>query len=1126
LRHNSSVRFSLLFASMFASAAFAQGSAVLTGTVSDAATGKPVADVVVTATSPSLQGEEIVVTDTSGTYRIPQLPPGTYTVRLEKESFKPYSRTDIQLRVDRTVRLNIQLQPDSLKAEEVVVVGRPPTIDVGSTTTGVNVGQDFIKNVAVIRPGAKRSGTRSFESLAEVAPGVNSDGYGFSVAGTSSPENQFVIDGLSVNDPAFGTLGTALSVEFVSDVNVITGGYMPEFGRATGGVMNVVTKSGSNEFHGSVFGNWAPGALEGSTPDIKSAGSSIRTKLQTWNVGDFGAEIGGPIIKDKLWFFAGFNPSFSRYRLRRSLHQFTDTKCNPARFAASQEIKREYAVANSIAFVPDADPCVDGRDGAIDTADTDDTGFRATSELPGSEKYIFADQRSYQYIGKLTYLINSDHNVSLSVYGAPTSSGGVGQVGIDPRSGAVDSPGPGQLSALANKYVSDSSDVSLKYAASFLDKKVLLDVTLGWHHQADKALPADGSAPGSATGDASVPQVIFRRTNRHSILDFEGLNEEASAACTAPTYRYRTSGAAADPTRVAENRLTANATRCPVTNYAVGGPGYITDGSLDRYAGRAVGTFFLTAAGHHSIKAGIDYEVTTLNRVKAFSGGVVLRESGSGNTFTDLRQYGYISSPDEIVQQTTQQSAVSSSSVGGFLQDSWNIVDLVTLNAGLRLDQQTINGADGLPALQLGNQISPRVGLVYDFTQQGRSKIFANYARYYESVPLDMAERSFPGERQAGYIRARSPANAGARGNFSGEGTPQGCDPLTDINQVKNQCQDKNNALHLGSATDPSQYAFQTGGDRVPVDPTLQPQSSEEIALGGEYEVISDGRVGVNYSHRYMNNVIEDMSRDEANTYFIGNPGQGLAKDFPAATRTYDAVTLYFNKAFADLWLAQVSYTYSYNRGNYAGLFRPETLQLDPNVNSDFDLISLLPNRDGPLPGDRSHVIKIFGAKEFVLTGSMSFNVGLTYKGRSGTPIEYLGSHIIYGSDEVYVLPRGSGGRMPWTHTVDARAGFNYKFTKDNVVSLSVDIFNMFNFAAVTQVDNRFTSEDISPVILAAGENPQQAACIGGNDPNCVSRLQGPDGTPITQADLNPNYKQPTQYQTPLSVRFGARVSF
>ena len=95
------------------------------------------------------------------------------------------------------------------------------------------------------------------------------------------------------------------------------------------------------------------------------------------------------------------------------------------------------------------------------------------------------------------------------------------------------------------------------------------------------------------------------------------------------------------------------------------------------------------------------------------------------------------------------------------------------------------------------------------------------------------------------------------------------------------------------------------------------------------------------------------------------------------------------------------------------------------------------------------------------------------------------------------------------------------------MVQLSVDIFNMFNFASVTQVDNRFTSADVSPVVVdPAKGSPQSQICIEGTNANCASTLQGPDGTPITEADLNKNYKEPTQYQSPLSVRFGLRVTF
>src|SRR4029453_18291806 len=120
-------------------------------------------------------------------------------------------------------------------------------------TTGQSINQDFTRRIAVEPPSGKGGAQRSFESVAEGAPGAHTDDFGTSINGTTSPENQFVIDGISVNDPAYGILGTPLSIEFIQEVGIISGGYMPEYGRATGGVYDVVTQSGSNEFHGSIF---------------------------------------------------------------------------------------------------------------------------------------------------------------------------------------------------------------------------------------------------------------------------------------------------------------------------------------------------------------------------------------------------------------------------------------------------------------------------------------------------------------------------------------------------------------------------------------------------------------------------------------------------------------------------------------------------------------------------------------------------------------------------------------------------------------------------------------------------------------------------------------------------------
>jgi hypothetical protein len=140
------------------------------GTVKNAESHEPIPDVVVTATSPRVP-EEIVVTDSQGNYWFPTLPPGVYTLRYDATGFKPYARSDIQLRTGRTIRVNTELLPESF-TETIEIAGTPPTVDVGSTTMGINMDQDFIRHMAGGRPGAAGNSSRSFESLSEYTPTV------------------------------------------------------------------------------------------------------------------------------------------------------------------------------------------------------------------------------------------------------------------------------------------------------------------------------------------------------------------------------------------------------------------------------------------------------------------------------------------------------------------------------------------------------------------------------------------------------------------------------------------------------------------------------------------------------------------------------------------------------------------------------------------------------------------------------------------------------------------------------------------------------------------------------------------------------------------------------------------
>lgn len=1041
-----------------ASQAFAQGTSTLVGTIIDTENKQPLVDAVVTVTGLKLQGEQYAVTDATGVYRIPNLPAGSFQLRVEKEGYRPFTRSDVTLRLDWTTRADVNLLPNALKAEEIVVEAKSPAIDVGSSSTGVNINENHVRNLPIAPPGGKGSASRSVESLAELAPGAFFDLYGVSLGGATSPENLYVIDGVSVNNPGFGTLGTPLNMEFVQEANVITGGFMPEYGRSTGGVLNVVTKSGSNEFHGSVFGTWSPGAFSGPARAIAREGGTISTEKKLWNLGDFGADLSGPIIKDRLWFYVGVAPSVQRQALIRNLNQ---TQLCEA---------------------------VDPDTGCMNVGDPlkDSAGNTVTTPIPGTNARYFADTFAVQYIGKLTLAVTPNHHLTVSAYGSPGRSGGPGRFGIDPNSDKNDlelfNQGNmiGSVDRLAHAYDFSSNDVGVRWSSAFLDKHVLFDAIGGWHHQESTMGPSDRSKIGSDQGLAGVSAVEWTKYPPRSILAFENIPD--------PSY--------CDPADA------DNAVKCPVTDYWTGGPDYLEAQKMNRYQVKLVGTGLFSALGHHVAKVGLDIEALDYQRIKAYSGTTRYYELYDFGIFLDGRQFGFLTGPDQAVIQKTSPTKSSSNTVGFFVQDSWSIMDLVTLNAGVRYDAQTLAGDDGKTALNLPRQWSPRIGVNYDFTRKGKSKLYANYAKYYESVPLDIIDRNFPGDRLL----------------FSAHDAAT-CDPKDPAQQM-NECQLPSNRPPLGNwfygAHDPNQTYFEASGlEKILVDPNLQAQSTSEIVVGGEYEFIADSVAGVQYTKRWVDNIIEDMSADEANSFFVGNPGSGLARNFPKATRNYDALNVYFMKAFSGAWLLQASYTLSWLHGNWAGLYRPETGQLDPNMNTDFDLRALTVNRTGMLPGDRTHQLKLMGAKEINFSGGVSLTVGGSYRGSSGSPLSHLAfsAHPSYTVGEVFVLPRGSAGRGDFIHNIDTHLAVKFKLDKEQSIAFGFDCFNIFNFQSAVAYDQNYALAPIAPI-------------EGGTTAQLETDLKNPDGTPFDKATLNKNFLKPTAYQAPRSFRFLVRGTF
>jgi len=1023
-----------------------RGRGTIIGVVRNAKTQKPIEGAAIVATSTALQGEETATSDHLGLYRLPSLPPGDYTVQVFAPGYDTSKRDGVTLHSDTTIRLDLGVRASDDEEQVRVVVVDAPEVDVGSTSIGQTVDQEFTRRVPVAFPSDKGGANRSIEAVAEVVPGANNDRYGTSIAGTTSPENNYTIDGMNVGDSGYGLIGLPLSVEFVGELRIDAGGYMPEFGRATGGIINAITESGSNEFHGSVWGYYMPGQLEGVRRVAIREGSTVVTEPSLRWIGDAGFDIGGRLIKDRLWFYAGLDVARTVYDIRRNFYR---TLVNPE----TGEVL------------------------------TDSDGTSLTERVAGTQESHPAESTSLQAIAKLTLRAAKNHTVAVSAIFNPYFSGGEGSYGIDPRDGLPDVTNAiGSFESLAHTYDSNTATFTGQWNASTDNNKWLFDTTVGYHHQTQTRLPSDGSALGSNDGLAGISHVIWRRNNPepYSITDFENLSPEAAAAC-APVE-------VVDPM---DPESTIRTPTCPLLEYRTGGPDFISESRFGRLRGRHMTTFFGTGAGHHEVKFGLDVEYLAYANNRGYPGQRLLRESTAGTSFFDLRQYGVLLSPDEDYIFDSLDYTSRSVIIGAFLQDSWAIMDKVTLNAGLRYDAQLVYGADGQLVISVPNQVAPRVGLIWDPTQAGRSKLFGSYARFYQSVPLDVADRGGSGEPLVGALW--DAANCNPR------------DPA----QQENECRDPANQLPVGGSTTPDQVWITQSTGKTPVDPDLKPQAQDEIVFGGQLEVFDGAVLALSYQRRWLVNVIEDMSRDEAQTYFIGNPGEGLAADFPRATRNYDAIILSFQKAFDKNWLLSASYTASWLRGNISGLFRPETFQLDPFVNSDFDLISLLPNRTGYLPGDHRHSVKVFSAGEVELGRRHHILFGGAFRALSGAPTDYLGSHPLYGDDEVYILPRGSGERLPWQFRIDTNIGYRYDFNDDVAIGFTIDAFNLMNFQAATRVDSTYTQNDVIPI-----EDGDQGDLDGYTDV---------DGAPVV---VNPNFGRPIAFQTPRQLRFGLRLTF
>jgi len=1081
--------------------AYAQASSVgqVRGIVKDKGTNENAVGATVVATSPALQGEQVVITDENGQYFITSLPAGMYTLTVYYND-STYARGNVLVQVGKEVVINISVNSSETagkpKGEVITIAGTAPIVDQGSTKTGITITEDYTKNVPT---------GRTFGGVMGSSAGAQGDQYGISFGGTTSVENTYVIEGINTTDTAYGRLSSNLPNEFISETEVITGGYNAEYGRATGGIVNVVTKQGSNEFHGSVFGNFSPSSFTSAAKVVPTEGGSIDTKADIGNSWDAGFELGGPIIKDKLWFHVGFDPSVADNSLTRIVQTQVD---------ANQD------------GVADRDPT---------------TGLLTHNEV--SRSVTDGNLKTYYFTAKLNGAVDQNNQFQLSLFGNPsTASTPLG----------VSRFGPYSLPDTGVDTTGGAEDVSGKWTSKLNGGKTQIDAVVGYHHA------TSGASSPTAVGSETLVYYNYTRS-LNDFADIEG-NQISGKCSDGPGDMY------------------PKIQNCPVLGYTESGIGLLQQTTNDRATASLSLTQRVKALGYHVFKGGVDYEGSTYNSDGIYPGPgqgywrrgatgtwrlngyyVIERnltdaEIADPSSVTLMPGEALCSSGRALCKASNEQIAdTSDRSIGAYLQDSWQILPNFTINAGLRYEQQAAGIAKQLQGTvspegeTIGdtgftlNNWAPRIGFVWDPTQEGKAKIFGHWGRFYENIPMDLNVRSLGGEID-------NVANYNAKHLQMGQA---GYDPNCNVDHgtVPGDL-----GATLIKCTDFTQVAILGGGSEF-VTPGLTGQYSDEFILGTEYEVLPDVKVGLTYTHKTLPNVVEDVFLAGSPDYGITNPGQNFdseadallakakteqmssdakvkaqgeldflranamyrTKDFDKPYRNYDSLALTVTQRPTKNSLILASYTYSKEQGNFPGLFSTETGQLDPNITSEYDLPGLLANRYGPMGLDRPHNVKVDGFYRFDLKEAGLLTLGASVRAQSGIPHNVLGADLTYGPGESYLLPRGAAERSPTTGQADIHISYGRRLNKSTILEVFGNIFNLTDAQQEATTDETYTEEAANPIV--------------GGDMNDLKHIKQIDSTLGTETaktpTLNPNFGHTASYlQNPRSFQFGVRLTF
>jgi Carboxypeptidase regulatory-like domain len=263
--------------------------------------GQPIQAVNIVANSTSLQGTQGTATSGQGYFRLIALPPGEYNLRITHISYHNLKLDSIIVYLGKTTSIgNLKMISQTLETHDIIVRGKRSLLDLSSTSLETNLKSEEFESLPL---------ERNYREIATLMPQADMSFYKdeVNISGGTGWENRYFVDGIDVSDIHEGSIETNIPYNFVKEIQLISGGYEAEYKGSMGGLVNVITYSGGNEVQGSAFGFYTANWLS-SSPNVGLADPADGP----FSNYDAGFGIGGPIIKDKLWYYAAYNPTFKR----------------------------------------------------------------------------------------------------------------------------------------------------------------------------------------------------------------------------------------------------------------------------------------------------------------------------------------------------------------------------------------------------------------------------------------------------------------------------------------------------------------------------------------------------------------------------------------------------------------------------------------------------------------------------------------------------------------------------------------------------------------------------------------------------------------------------------------------